>query len=150
MHLQEINNIFDRLPSDQIERYLAAIQGDIKQLKEMRRSKSGARENSELNSLLTSKRALYNRIFQIYRQRQQEWKVEALIIAEITGSITYRERYKLNAWRKQCQGVQNMSAEFHEVLDPVMADLMETKITAKQIIRTGNVQLRKESKMLNK
>jgi hypothetical protein len=73
-------------------------------------------------------------------------EAEALIIAEISGSITDRERYKLNAWRKQCQGVQNISAEFHEVLDPVMADLLETKITAKQIIRKGNAQLRRDGK----
>jgi hypothetical protein len=71
-------------------------------------------------------------------------EAEALIIAEITGSITAPERYKLNAWRKQCQGVQNISAEFHEVLDPVMADLMETKITAAQTIEKGNAQLARE------
>jgi DNA-binding GntR family transcriptional regulator len=68
-------------------------------------------------------------------------KAEALIIAEITGSITAWEQHRLKNWRKRCLWVRILSKELHDKLDDVSAEMMESRTTAAQIIEKGNAQL---------
>ena len=63
-------------------------------------------------------------------------KAEALIIAEITGSITSEERTELLKLMRISAAVRSLSKRMHEVLDPQINDIRQIKTTsAEKIIK---------------
>ncbi|PSL24117.1 FecR family protein [Chitinophaga ginsengisoli] len=75
-------------------------------------------------------------------------KTEALIIAEITGSITSEERVELQELMKTSSQVRALSEQMHKVLDPQKSEFLQIRTTsAEKIIEMGNAQLHKRGKV---
>jgi hypothetical protein len=70
-------------------------------------------------------------------------RAEALIIAEITGSITSEESAELAELRNKSSAVKALSEGMHMVLDPDIVEISKVMVTAEQIIDKGNAQLAK-------
>jgi ferric-dicitrate binding protein FerR (iron transport regulator) len=75
-------------------------------------------------------------------------KTEALIIAEITGSITSEEKAELDDLMKASSEVRALSEEMHKVLDPEISEIRKIRNTsAKKIIELGNAQLHERGRI---
>ncbi|SHN40556.1 FecR family protein [Chitinophaga sp. CF418] len=80
--------------------------------------------------------------------KNKDLKTEALIIAEITGSITNEERAELQELMKASSEVRAMSAHMHKVLDPQISEIRQIRTTsAGKIIEMGNAQLHKRGRI---
>lgn len=64
----------------------------------------------------------------------------ALIISEITGSITTEERKVLNHLRSSYPEVATLSAFMHEVLDTRMNEILPVRTSAAKIIELAKAQ----------
>jgi ferric-dicitrate binding protein FerR (iron transport regulator) len=74
--------------------------------------------------------------------KKRNLKTEALIIAEITGSITDEQRAELEELMKSSSDVKALSEDMHKVLDPNMKEISEVGNTsAEKIIELGNARL---------
>ncbi|PWV56256.1 FecR family protein [Chitinophaga sp. S165] len=74
--------------------------------------------------------------------KNRNLKTEALIIAEITGSITDEERAELEELMKSSSDVRVLSENMHKVLEPKMKEISEVRNTsAEKIIELGNARL---------
>ncbi|SHN45970.1 hypothetical protein [Chitinophaga sp. CF418] len=63
-----------------------------------------------------------------------EGKAEALIIAEITGSITPEEAQELQKLRAASACVRLISEDMHRILDPQIDEIREIRTTSAQKI----------------
>lgn len=80
--------------------------------------------------------------------KNRNLKTEALIIAEITGSITIEEKAELDDLMKASSEVRALSEEMHKVLDPEIGEISKIRNTsAKKIIELGNAQLHQRSRI---
>ena len=77
--------------------------------------------------------------------KNRNLKTEALIIAEITGSITNEERVELQELMSTSSEVRALSEYMHKVLDPNIGEISEVRNTsAEQVIELGNARLQKQ------
>ncbi|MCF6405089.1 FecR domain-containing protein [Chitinophaga filiformis] len=75
-------------------------------------------------------------------------KTEALIIAEITGSITSEERAELQELMRTSSEVRELSEHMHKILDPQISEIRQIRTTsAEKIIDMGNAQLHKRGRI---
>ncbi len=80
--------------------------------------------------------------------KKRNLKTEALIIAEITGSITDDERAELEELMKSSSDVRILSEDMHKVLEPNMKDISEVRNTsAEKIIELGNARLHTQGRV---
>lgn len=80
--------------------------------------------------------------------KNKNLKTEALIIAEITGSITSEEREELQGLMRASSEVRALSEHMHRVLDPQISEIRKIRTTsAEKIIELGNAQLHKRGKI---
>lgn len=75
-------------------------------------------------------------------------RTEALIIAEITGSITSEERAELEELRRTSSEVRALSEDMHKVLDTDIDEISEVRNTsAQKIIELGKAHLYRRGKI---
>lgn len=80
--------------------------------------------------------------------KKRNLKTEALIIAEITGSITSEESAVLDELRQTSAEVRALSEHMHSILDPQMGEIGEVRNTsAAKIMEMGNAQLEERSRV---
>ena len=80
--------------------------------------------------------------------KKRNLKTEALIIAEITGSITSEERVELQELMRTSSEVRALSEKMHKVLDPQISEILQIRTTsAERIIEMGNAQLHKKGRI---
>lgn len=80
--------------------------------------------------------------------KKRKLKTEALIIAEITGSITNEERAELEELMKSSSEVRALSENMHKVLEPNLKEISEVRNTsAEKIIEMGNARLHKRGRI---
>jgi ferric-dicitrate binding protein FerR (iron transport regulator) len=80
--------------------------------------------------------------------KKRNLKTEALIIAEITGSITSEERVELQELMSTSSEVRALSEQMHKVLDPQISEILQIRTTsAEKIIEMGNAQLYKRGRV---
>jgi hypothetical protein len=68
----------------------------------------------------------------------EEFFAGSLIIAEITGSITDKERRALNYLRSSNPDVARQSEFMHKVLNPDIEKIKQPRTSAAKIIEMGN------------